>query len=150
MRCGWAGSEDEIGLGNRSACRAVDDNGFDSRASLGIDDLHAGAFRGKVAITPRKQGDQHRAEIEAASRRHVFVARRVLAVAAARKQAGINQSGEAPGQHIGSDAKALLELIKPSVPMEGITHDQHAPPFADTLQTAGDRARHAAQAFTFH
>ena len=61
-----------------------------------IDQLHARALGREVLVAPGEQCDQHRTEIAPARGRHVFVARRPLAVAAALQQPGVDQGIEPP------------------------------------------------------
>jgi hypothetical protein len=74
----------------------------------------------------------------------------MLAVATAFEQPSLHQRVEAPRQHVGSDAEALLELVEACEAVQGVAQDQHAPPFADALQAAGDRTGHAAETFALH
>jgi hypothetical protein len=50
----------------------------------------------------------------------------------------------------GCDAKALLELIEPPHSIKRVAHDEHAPPFPDALQAAGDRTSHFFKALAPH
>ena len=80
----------------------------------------------------------------------MIVAGRVIAVAAALQQARLDQGVEPPRQNVGRDVEALLELVEAGQPAEGVTQDQDAPPLADTLQAAGDRAGHGSEALALH
>ena len=90
------------------------------------------------------------AEIASARGQQVFVARRPLAVAAALQQPRLDQGVEAPRQHVGRDAEALLELVEARHPVQRVAQDEHAPPFAHALEAAGDRTRHVAEALALH
>ena len=116
----------------------------------GIDQLHARALGREVLVAPGEQGDQHGTEIAPARGRHVFVARRTLAVAPALQQSRLDQGIEPARQHVGRDAEALLELVEPRAAVQRVAQDQDAPPFAHPLQAAGDRARHAVEVFALH
>ena len=48
-----------------------------------------------------------------------------------------------------ADAETL-KLVEAPHPVQGIAHDQHAPPLADPLQAAGDRAGHFGKALALH
>ena len=89
-------------------------------------------------------------EIASARGRHIFVARRPFAVAAALQKSRLDQSIEPSRQHVGRDPEALLELIEPRQAVEGVTQNENAPPLAHTLETAGNRARHPAKALSLH
>ena len=116
----------------------------------GIDQLHARALGREVLVAPGEQRDQHRTEIAPARGRHVFVARRPLAVAAALQQPGVDQGIEPPRQHVGGDVEAFLKFIEAPQAVQGVPQDEDAPPFADPLQAAGDRARHAVEVLALH
>ena len=98
-----------------------------------------------MPVAPGKQAKQHRTEIPAALGQHILVARRPFAVAASFEQAGLNHRLEPPGQDVGRDAQAVAELLEPGVAAERVAQDEDAPPFADVLKAAGDRARHGAE-----
>ena len=112
--------------------------------------MHARALGREVLVAPGEQRDQHRAEIAAARGQHIFVARRMLAVAPALQQPGLDQRIEPPRQHVGGDAEALLELIEARQAVQGVAQDEDAPPLAHPLEAAGDRARHVVEALALH
>ncbi len=89
----------------------------------GFHQLHLTAFGGEVAITPFRQRQQHHAEIAAARREVVFVARRGAAVAHLLQQSVIDQFLQAARQNIGRDVAAFLELVKAGKAREGIAQD---------------------------
>lgn len=93
-----------------------------------------------MAITPFRQRQQHHAEIAAARREVVFVARRGAAVAHLLQQSVIDQFLQAARQNIGRDVAAFLELVKAGKAREGIAQDHDAPAVADAAQAAGDGA----------
>jgi hypothetical protein len=103
-----------------------------------------------VPVSPREQRDEHRTKIASARGEHVFVARRVFAVTAALEKAGVDQRAEPSRQHVGCDAETFLELIEARQPVQGIAQNEDAPPLAHALEAAGNRADHAAEAFSLH
>src|SRR6266481_4308585 len=103
-----------------------------------------------MLVAPGEQRQKHWSEVATTLGRQVFVAGRSLAIAAALQQSGLDQGVEAPGQHIGSDVEALLELVEAGQPVQRVAKDQNAPPFADPLEAAGDRALHVAKALALH
>lgn len=103
-----------------------------------------------MAITPFRQRQQHHAEIAAARREVVFVARRGAAVAHLLQQSVIDQFLQAARQNIGRDVAAFLELVKAGKAREGIAQDHDAPAVADAAQAAGDGAGSVAKRFIFH
>jgi hypothetical protein len=103
-----------------------------------------------MAVAPSEQRQQYRAEIAAALGQYIFVARRVLVVAAALEQTGFDQSIQPTRQDIRGDAEALLKLVEPPQAVKRIAQDQDRPPLAHTVEAAGDWALHIAVAFTLH
>src|SRR5579864_7246016 len=73
-----------------------------------------------------------------------------LAVGATLEQAAFDQGVEPAGQDVRRDAETLLELVEAREAAECVAQDQDAPPFADALQAAGDRASHVSEAFALH
>jgi len=145
-----SGDEDITRSGDPLAGGAVDQHRFDWRAGAPVGEPHRGTFRGEVPVAPGEQGEQHRAEVPAALGQHVFVARRMLAVAAALQETGGDEGIEPPSQYAGSDAEALLEFIETPQAIECIAQDQDRPPLADAFEAAGDPAFHNAEAFALH
>jgi hypothetical protein len=139
-----------LGFGDGFAGDAVNEDGIGGFAGRPVDEQHALAFRRKMFVAPRQESDQHRPKIAAPRRRHILVARRMLAIAAALQQPRLDQRIEAPRQHIRGDAEAFRKLIETRVAMQRVGHDQDRPPFADALQAAGDRTGHAGQALVLH
>ena len=91
------------------------------------------------------------AEVAAALGQHVFVARRPLAVEAPLEHARVSTSAASRRVSMFErDAEALLELVEPRHAGEGVAQDQHAPPLADLLEAAGDRAGHVGEALALH
>src|SRR5262249_3692853 len=119
-------------------------------AGLAIEDHDAGTFGREVLVPPSQQGPKHRPEVAAALRENIFVSRRPLAILAALEQAAFDQGIQAPGQHIGRDIEALLELVEPRQSVKGIPEDQDAPPLTHTLKAARDGTLHISEAFTLH
>lgn len=93
-----------------------------------------------MAVTPFRQRQQHHAEIAAARREVVFVARRGAAVAHLLQQSVIDQFLQAARQNIGRDVAAFLKLVKAGKAREGIAQDHDAPAVADAARAAGDGA----------
>ena len=103
-----------------------------------------------MAFGNRHFAEQHRAEIAPALRRHVFIARRMFTVPPLLEEAGLDQRHKPRGQDIRCDAKAFAEFLEPRVAVQRVAQDQNAPPLADPLQRAGDRAVHLLEAFPAH
>src|SRR6202022_1703428 len=146
----WPGNHGKIGAGDLFAGRAVDQHRLDHGAGTRVDELHRRTLQREMAVAPSEQRQQYRAEIAAALGQYIFVARRVLVVAAALEQAGFDQSIQPTCQDIRGDAEALLKLVEPPQAIKGIAKDQDRPPLADTVEAAGDRALHIAKAFALH
>ncbi len=89
-------------------------------------------------------------EIRAAGGQDVLIPRRPLVVAAAFQQAALDQGGQSPRQHGRRNAEALLEVVEPRDARERVAQDQHAPPLADPLEAARDRAGHLTEALAPH
>jgi hypothetical protein len=119
-------------------------------SGLAVDDHDTGALGGEMLVAPREQRPEHRPEIAAGLRQHIFVSRRSFAVAAAFEEASLDQRLQAPRQHVRRDAQVFLERVEPRQPVEGVAQNEDAPPFPDPLQTAGDRALHVAEALAPH
>ena len=96
---------------------AVDQHRVGDGAGLAIDRCTLAPFRREMLVAPGEQREQHRAEIAPARGQHIFVARRVLAVAPALQQAGLDQRVEPARQHVRRDAEALLELVEARQPV---------------------------------
>ncbi len=111
---------------------------------------HARTLGREVFVAPGLHGHDDRLEIVATLGQNIFMARRAFAIAAFFQDAGLDQRAEAPRQHVGRDAQAFLELVEARQPMQGVSNDQDAPPFAYPLQAAGDGALHLAEAFSSH
>src|SRR6266508_2842972 len=149
-----------VGGGTRDQCvvRLLDrppgggigEDGIDRRAGLGVDELYAWAFRGKVLVSPGQQRDKDRTKIAPARGQHIFVSRRPLAVLPALQKSRIDQRIEPARQDIRRDPETLLELIEAREPVQGITQNENAPPFAHALKTAGDRTGHPGEALALH
>jgi hypothetical protein len=147
---GGTGRECVGGLGDGPAGTAVDKHRIGGDAGFGIEELHARPLGGEVLVAPGEQRDEHRAKITSARGRHIFVARRALAVEPALEQPGLHEAIEPPGQHVGSDAEALLEFVEAPQPVQGVAQDEDAPPLAHMLEAAGDRAGHGIEACALH
>ena len=139
-----------VGLLERPPGRTVDQYRVGRHAGLGIDQQHARALGREVLVAPGQERDDHRAEIAAACGKHIFVPRRMLAVAPPLHELRLDQRVETARQHGGGDAQALLELVEAREAMQRVAQDQDAPPLADALQAAGDRAGHVAEALVLH
>src|ERR1700693_3341244 len=74
-------------------------DGIDGRAGLAIDENDAWTFRREVLVAPGHKRQKDGSEITPARGRHVFVARRMFAVAAALKETGLDQRVQPPCQH---------------------------------------------------
>jgi hypothetical protein len=49
-----------------------------------------------------------------------------------------------------ADVQALLEFVEAGEPVQGVANYQDAPPLADSLEAARNRAGHLAETFTLH
>jgi len=107
-------------------------------------------FRRKVLVSPRQQRDEDGTKIAPARGQHIVIARRPFAVAPALQQSRVHQRVEPARQHIGRDPETLMELIEPRQPVQSIAQNKNAPPLAHTLEAAGNRASHPAEAFALH
>jgi len=101
-------------------------------------------------VAPGLHGHDDRLEVAAAFSQDIFVAWRAFAIAAFFQHPGLDQRSQAPRQHVGRDAKAFFELVKACQSVQGVADDQHAPPFPDPLEAAGDRALQFSEAFVSH
>ena len=105
----------------------------------------------EMPVAPGQQGDQHRREIGAAR-----------ASAGTRPAAAARCSAVAPGARsrpahsaawsacAGAMPRLCWKSSNREMPGERVAQDQHAPPLADPLQAAGDRAGHALEALAAH
>ena len=132
---------------DRPPAGRVGQDRIDGRAGPAIDEDDAGAFRREVLVAPGQQRNKNGTKIAAARGRHIFIARRMIALAAAFEQSGLDQRIQSPREHVRRDAEALLKLVEARHPVQGVAHDEHAPPLTHALQAAGDRTRHLAKAF---
>src|SRR5882724_1231298 len=146
------GSRDERESGTRHGApgRAIDDHGLRNGSRFCVGEQDAGPFGRKVLVAPRQQRQQHRAEIAAAIGQNVLVAGRLLAVALTLQQTTLHQRIQAASQHVRRNFQAFLEFIEPLQAINGIAEDQDAPPLADPLQAAGNRALHIAEVLALH
>src|SRR5579883_3601405 len=140
----------EAWAGERLAARAIDQHRIDRLARLRVDYDDARPFGREMLVVPGEQRQQHGTEIAAALGQHIFGTRRPLAITPALEQAARHQRAEPPRQDVGRDVEALLELVEARQALEGVAQNQDAPPFADALEAAGDRALHGAEAFALH
>ena len=86
--CGWPGRKRIVRFFNRPPGGRVGQDRIDGRAGLAIDEHDAWAFRREVLVAPRQQRNDRRGEVAAAHGRHIFMARRMFAVAAAFEKPG--------------------------------------------------------------
>src|SRR5690606_29455534 len=94
----------------------------------------------QVLVPPAVQGQQHRVQVLALGRQHIFVARRPLRIGA-RLQHPVGDQRLEPGrQHVARHAQPLLPLLEPADAVEGVADDQQRPRIADHLEGGGDRA----------
>jgi len=103
-----------------------------------------------MPVAPGQQAPEHRAEIPAALRQQVFMARRMFAIAPALQETRLDQAVEAPAENVGRDLQALLELVEAGETLKGVPKDQHRPPIAYPVQAAGDGALHIGEALALH
>ena len=103
------GGETMRGLGDGVAGDAVDEDRIGGFAGRLIDQQNALAFRRKMLVAPGQERDQHRPKIAAAPRRHVLVARRMLAIAAALQQPRFDQSIEPARQACWARCRGFAE-----------------------------------------
>jgi len=66
------------------------------------------------------------------------------------EQPRLNERVEPPGQRGGGDVQAFLELLEAGRAEKGVPQKQDAPPLADAVQAAGDRALHSLEACVAH
>ena len=142
--------EGVVRLLDRPPGRGIGEDGIDHRAGLGVDELYAWAFRGKVLVSPGQQRDEDRTKIAPARGQHIFVSWRPFAVLPALEKSRIDQRIKPARQYIRRDPETFLELIEAREPMQGITQNENAPPLAHALETAGNRAGHPGEALALH
>ena len=91
------------------------------------------------------------AEVAAALGQQVLVAAAAARCSAAARACPLSTSAASRRVSMFErDAEALLELVEPRHAGEGVAQDQHAPPLADLLEAAGDRAGHVGEALALH
>ena len=116
----------------------------------GVDDDDARPFGREMLVAEGQHRHQHRAEIAAALGQEIFVARRTGVVAPLNHEPRRHQRGEPARQHVGRNAEALLEFVESGEAGEGVAQDEDAPPLADALKAARDRAIHLGEAGMAH
>jgi hypothetical protein len=132
-----------------AGCR-IDKHRLHRFACIAVDEMDAYALRREMPIAPGQQRQHHGAEIVAALREHILITRRALGLAAALHQPRLDQRVQPPRQHVRRNAKAFLERVEARQPVHGVAENENAPPFADTLEAACDRAWHGVEAFALH
>ena len=147
---GGSGCRTEIRRDERSPAVAVHQHRIGFCTGLAVDDHHTGPFGSEMLVAPGEQRPQHRPKIASGFGQHVFVARRSFAIAAAFEQTRFDQGLEPPRQDVGRNPQALLKLVEPRQAERRIAQNEDAPPLADPLQAAGDRALHVAEALAPH
>jgi hypothetical protein len=100
-----------------------------------------GSSVAKMTVSELQQRDQHRIQILALCRKHVFEAGRMLLVRAPLDDFGVRQTLQARRQHVGRDVEARLELVEAPHAAKQVAQDQQRPPIADDVERARDRAR---------
>src|ERR1700733_8237073 len=98
----------------------------------------------RVMLSPVEQCAQHRAQVLALFRQHIFGARRVLLIKTTFDNSSIFEALQSSGQCVRADAcERALEVLKLARPADNeVAQDQDRPSFADDIERAGDRAAH--------
>src|SRR5215510_11585413 len=90
-----AGGKHKVALIEQSSAPPIDQHGICRPLSLLVDEHYARALGSEVPVAPGGQRDENRPKIAALFGQNIFIARRVLAVAAALQKTGVDQSAQA-------------------------------------------------------
>jgi hypothetical protein len=147
---GWTWSEFVTGLVEHAAASAIDENRVDGRSGLDIDETARDTFGGEMTVSEGSKGNEHGPEVAAFLGQDVFVPRGMFRITPPFEKPRFDERIQAPRQHIGRDLEARQELVEARETVKGVAQDEHAPPFADSIERPGDRAKHVAESRFSH
>src|SRR5207237_9591758 len=122
--------EGDVAPPDRLAALVAAEDGGEPPAAGEVAEGDGGAPPGEPAVAPGQHGEGHGVEVETLLGEPVLVPGRLVLIGDTLEHAVVGQALQAPGEDVGGDAQAALELVEAPHPVEGLPDHETAPAVA--------------------